>query len=272
MLAQCFSVSHRLLQPAQLSMQRAHFSARLTLLPMHLTHTHRPLPLSGASYSPLAMLGGCPRPPLMCYHHSAGGPGITAGAPPPAGPTALPGARPTVCISVMLSPLSRIRPTGFRALRRTDTSSASSMTRFMYSSNPMMRPSMRVSGDSYSHTRMRCFDCKKRKIKLIWIRKGAGAEGHGLVVNVREEEGVCAQRCKTCALFTAANIMRAAVLHTHRLGHNLLHAGRHLEQLFMKISKEVEIAMVAVCACGGASLRCWLLCCCAAANCVLAPS
>ncbi len=40
------------------------------------------------------------------------------------------------CNKVMVSPLSKIRPNGFRVLRFTDTSSASSKTRFMYSSKP----------------------------------------------------------------------------------------------------------------------------------------
>lgn len=49
------------------------------------------------------------------------------------------------CMSVMVSPLRRMRPSALRVFRFTDTSSASSSTRFMYSSKPMMRPSIRRS-------------------------------------------------------------------------------------------------------------------------------
>ena len=45
--------------------------------------------------------------------------------------------------SVMLSPFSRMRPRVLRVFFLMLSSSASSSTRFMYSSKPIMRPSMR---------------------------------------------------------------------------------------------------------------------------------
>lgn len=81
--------------------------------------------------------------------------------------------RPAVCMSVMLSPLSRMRPRGLRVLRLTESSSASSSTRFMYSSKPMMRPSTRMSGWSYNHTKMRALLCRN----LQWGVWGAATGG-----------------------------------------------------------------------------------------------
>ncbi|KAJ4485513.1 Pex12 amino terminal region-domain-containing protein [Lentinula aciculospora] len=58
----------------------------------------------------------------------------------------------TCCIRVMLSPLRRIRPNsllGFASF--TYTSAASSRTRFINSSKPIILPSIRISTLSYSH-------------------------------------------------------------------------------------------------------------------------
>lgn len=60
-------------------------------------------------------------------------------------------------MSVMLSPLSKIRPSALRVFFLIDNSSASSSTRFMYSSKPMMRPSILRSVFSKSQTWMRVF-------------------------------------------------------------------------------------------------------------------
>merc|ERR1711976_637732 len=46
-------------------------------------------------------------------------------------------------------------------------SSASSKTRFMYSSKPMMHPSMRMLHCSYSHTWILDLFCRYLKIKLM---------------------------------------------------------------------------------------------------------
>lgn len=60
-------------------------------------------------------------------------------------------------MSVMVSPLSRMRPSGVLFRFFTSSSSASSSTRFMYSSKPMIRPSMRVFTCSYNQIWMRAF-------------------------------------------------------------------------------------------------------------------
>jgi len=55
---------------------------------------------------------------------------------------------PVFIIKVILSPFKRMRPTGRRVFFFTDISSASSNTKFMYSSKPRIRPSMRRSACS----------------------------------------------------------------------------------------------------------------------------
>lgn len=59
---------------------------------------------------------------------------------------------PVFIMRQMLSPFSRMRPIARRVFFFTKISSASSMTRFMYSSKPKMRPSIRRSACSWSQT------------------------------------------------------------------------------------------------------------------------
>ena len=74
-------------------------------------------------------------------------------------------------IIVTLSPFSKILPTFFLSFfpPRALTSSASSRTRFMYSSNPTIWPSMTspVAVCSNNHTCTRDFVCRNRKMRLI---------------------------------------------------------------------------------------------------------
>ncbi|GMH41053.1 hypothetical protein BSKO_08963 [Bryopsis sp. KO-2023] len=72
-----------------------------------------------------------------------------------------------VCMSVMLSPFNKIRPSCFLVFFFIETSSASSSTKFIYSSKPMIFPSIRVSGCSNSQMDILCRLCRNRKIKLI---------------------------------------------------------------------------------------------------------
>lgn len=73
-------------------------------------------------------------------------------------------------IAVTLSPFSKILPKSFRdpffelPFGTTSTSSASSTTRFMYSSNPRIRPSIRVVVCSKSQMHTRVFVDKNLKI------------------------------------------------------------------------------------------------------------
>eukprot|EP00658_Telonema_sp_P-2_P051611 TRINITY_DN396_c0_g1_i5.p1 TRINITY_DN396_c0_g1~~TRINITY_DN396_c0_g1_i5.p1 ORF type:complete len:118 (-),score=13.96 TRINITY_DN396_c0_g1_i5:98-451(-) len=67
----------------------------------------------------------------------------------------------------MLSPFSRMRPSSFRVSFFLETSSASSRTRFMYSSNPMMRPSSLSSVFSYSQIWILCLFWRNRKMRLM---------------------------------------------------------------------------------------------------------
>lgn len=67
----------------------------------------------------------------------------------------------------MLSPLSMIRPRGLRVSVFTWYSSASSSTRFMYSSKPTMCPSIRRVMFSNSQTCTRERFCRYRKIRLM---------------------------------------------------------------------------------------------------------
>lgn len=77
---------------------------------------------------------------------------------------------PVPCMSVMLSPLINILPSDFLVFRFTETSSASSSTKFMYSSNPMIRPSILRSDCSNNHSCTFCRLCKNRKIRLMgWV-------------------------------------------------------------------------------------------------------
>ena len=73
----------------------------------------------------------------------------------------------------MLSPLSKILPTETRRCFFSTTSSASSRTRFMYSSKPTMRPSTHASVFSYIQICTRALVCKKRKIKFCRARARA---------------------------------------------------------------------------------------------------
>lgn len=77
---------------------------------------------------------------------------------------------PVFIMSVMLSPFNKIRPKGFRVFFFKEISSASSRTRFMYSSNPMIRPSILISFCSNSQNWILDLLCKNRKIRLIgWV-------------------------------------------------------------------------------------------------------
>lgn len=77
---------------------------------------------------------------------------------------------PVFIISVMLSPFNSIRPKNFLVFFLRDTSSASSRTRFMYSSKPMMRPSILISFCSNSHIWILDLLCKNLKIRLMgWV-------------------------------------------------------------------------------------------------------
>lgn len=62
---------------------------------------------------------------------------------------------PVFIIRVILSPFSKILPSCFLMFFLTLTSSASSRTKFMYSSNPIIRPSILRSFCSKSHIWMR---------------------------------------------------------------------------------------------------------------------
>ena len=73
----------------------------------------------------------------------------------------------TFCMRVILSPFSIKRPKDFLFLVFTWYSSASSRTRFIYSSNPTMWPSNRRFTFSYSHTWTRERVCKYLKIRLM---------------------------------------------------------------------------------------------------------
>eukprot|EP00929_Paragymnodinium_shiwhaense_P036752 TRINITY_DN1966_c0_g2_i1.p1 TRINITY_DN1966_c0_g2~~TRINITY_DN1966_c0_g2_i1.p1 ORF type:complete len:119 (+),score=18.31 TRINITY_DN1966_c0_g2_i1:95-451(+) len=67
---------------------------------------------------------------------------------------------PVFIIRQMLSPFRRIRPMARRVFFLTWISSASSTTRFMYSSKPRMRPSMRRSACSCNQIWMRDRFCR----------------------------------------------------------------------------------------------------------------
>lgn len=70
----------------------------------------------------------------------------------------------------MLSPLSKILPIAFLLFLLTETSAASSNTRFMYSSNPTIFPSILRSVFSYSQTNTLSPLCKNRKMRLMgWV-------------------------------------------------------------------------------------------------------
>jgi hypothetical protein len=69
----------------------------------------------------------------------------------------------TYCIKVMESPLRRQRPTGSRLFFLVSISTASSKTTFMYSSNPIMIPSMNMRVSSYNQRRTRVFFCAPSK-------------------------------------------------------------------------------------------------------------
>ena len=61
----------------------------------------------------------------------------------------------TCCKRVMLSPLSMILPTAFLLFRFTDTSSASSSTRFIYSSKPWRYDTIRYDTMRWDENEMR---------------------------------------------------------------------------------------------------------------------
>jgi len=70
-------------------------------------------------------------------------------------------------INVMLSPLRRIRPSGFLVFFLIESSSASSSTTFMYSSNPMIRPSILRSVFSNSQICTLVLFCRNLKMRLM---------------------------------------------------------------------------------------------------------
>lgn len=71
------------------------------------------------------------------------------------------------CINVILSPFSMIRPNGFLFFVFKWYSSASSNTKFMYSSKPTMQPSILKCIFSKSQTCTRDWFCKYRNIRLM---------------------------------------------------------------------------------------------------------
>ena len=75
--------------------------------------------------------------------------------------------RSAFIISVILSPFNKMRPNFRRDLSLMFNSSASSKVRFMYSSKPIMRPSIRVFVFSYNQTWTRDLFCRNLKIRLI---------------------------------------------------------------------------------------------------------
>lgn len=77
---------------------------------------------------------------------------------------------PVFIINVILSPFRRIRPNCFLLFFFTLTSSASSRTKFMYSSKPIIRPSTLRSFCSNSHIWMRALLWRNLKIRLMgWV-------------------------------------------------------------------------------------------------------
>jgi len=80
---------------------------------------------------------------------------------------------PAGAINVMFSPFSSSRPNGDRSpfafffVSFSKTSSASSMTMFINSSNPMIVPSITESKLSYSHMVTLVFCCKCLKMTLM---------------------------------------------------------------------------------------------------------
>ena len=75
-----------------------------------------------------------------------------------------------------------MRPNGFRLCLFTDTSSASSNTKFIYSSNPINLPSIRISLWSYSQIWIFCRLWRNLKIKFC--RKNRKQRRAGLKVRM----------------------------------------------------------------------------------------
>lgn len=115
----------------------------------------------------------------------------------------------TLRMSVILSPLSKIRPTETRRCFFSITSSASSRTRFMYSSKPTIRPSTHVSVFSYIQICTRAFVCKKRKIKFCRARTSGETRRDGQSVCLFGRARAGAGTTLTSALRSNASLARA---------------------------------------------------------------